>query len=245
MNKLLTLILIISSLLISQTSNAFVLTNANTLGFNNTNMALSGLYSTNRVTTYVPKIISTNLTNYAYGFVFHYGLLDNLDVMIGLGNVGYEITPDIAGLLRMEGGTLFGTGIKYGILKEDENIPVSLAFLFQYTTVPADLIDSGIKLSGCNQDTYYKLIISKNFYVFFPYIAIGIDSRFLRIGSSRSQSTISQIDIGYGTALSENLVLGVELNWSGTWNDPVMDDIFAAETLSEALGVSFGVLYLY
>ena len=242
-HTLLILSIVILVSIIIQPSHAFVLSNANTLGFDK--VAISGIYSANKITTYVPKVISTDLTNYAQGFVFQYGVLDNLDVMIGLGNIRYEITPDIAGFLRMEGGTLFGTGVKYGILKEDENTPLSLAFLFQYTSFPANLTESGIKSKGWNHDAYYKLVISKNFHTFFPYIAIGIDSRLLGIGDSRSQSTISQIDIGYGTAVSENFVLGVELNWSDTWNDPVMDDILAAETLSEAIGVSFGVLYLY
>jgi hypothetical protein len=242
--KTILLTLFISILLLQARSNAFVLSPADTLGLNK--MAIAGIYSTNKVTTYVPGVITADLANYAHGIVFQYGILQNLDIMAGIGTIGYQVTPDIAGVLKMEGGLLMGTGFKYGILKEDKDIPVSLGFLFQYNVVPADLTEAGVKSKGWDYDTYYKMIVSKKLHeALYPYIAFGINSRVLNVGTKRSNSNIAQIDLGYITAVTHDMIAVVELNWSAGWHDAVMDDVFASTTRSEAIGYSFGIVYLY
>ena len=224
-------------------AHAFVLNNANTLGSGK--MAVSGIYSVTSITTQVPDVITADISNYTYGIVFQYGLLEDLDLMAGVGTLSYSITPDVAGVLRMDGGMLVGLGAKYELLDENDGFPVSLAFLLQHSSFPAILIDSGDEKPGWDNDTYYKLIISKIFPAFFPFAAVGVNSRELRVGDTASSSSIFQFDIGYGTAVSRNIFIGVELNWSGSWNDPVLDDILDAETRADALGYSFGVQYLF
>jgi|GEM_PF-2371229 len=238
-----TFLIILSIIYFASAADAFVLSSADTLG--REKVAISGIYSVNRITSVVSDVITADLTLNAYGFIFNYGVLEDLDLLLGIGNIRYGVTPDIGSTLKLEGGTLTGIGLKYAILKENGEIPVSLAVLLQHTAFPANLVEFGEKDSGWNNDTYMKLIFSKQIHAFIPFLAVGVDSRILRIGGDRSENSIFQIDLGYGTAVSENLFLGVELNWSEPWHDRVMDEVFADKTRSEAIGVSFGIEYIY
>lgn len=239
MRRPLTVILVITIILSFSTPQAFgfVLSNAGTLGQGNS--AFASVTSTNKITTDILSAYSTHLENYAFGTIAQYGLFDNLDIMLGFGGISYSLTPDIG--LDMLGGNFFGTGIKYNVFDEGEDIPVSLAFLAQYLVIPATLVDMGKKHNGYNYDTYYKLILSRNLSVFFPYVALGLNSRYLKIGDMSSTSTIGQIDIGYGAPITKRMFVGVEINWSTYWHDKVMDSILGTETLNSALGYSFGV----
>jgi len=238
MKYLLLIILIIS--FSAHGASAFVLSNAMTLGQGKS--AFATVVSTNKISTRILSSYNTHLENYAYGTIAQYGLYDDLDIMFGFGGISYSLTPDIG--LDMMGGNFFGTGIKYSIMKENEENPVSVAFLAQYIAIPATLLDTGVKKEGADYDAYLKIILSRNFPAFFPFVALGINSRHLKIGNASSVSTIGQIDLGYGTPITEKLFIGVELNWSSYWHDEVMDNILGTETLSNALGYSFGVQYL-
>jgi hypothetical protein len=227
---------------------AFVLVNATTLGFNK--VSISTLYSTNTIKTTVPDLLSADLSNYATGLIFQYGLLENVDLMLGIGNISYIITPNAVSLLKMKGGMLTGIAAKVGLVKEGASMPVSVALLLQHTSFPAILTQSGDKMDGWVNDTYYKLILSRNINAFLPYIAFGIDSRIMRMGQKmRSDVSISEIDLGYGTAISQNLFVGVEANFSFQWHDKLMDEMFSAitsdRTRSDAFGYSFGIGYVY
>lgn len=230
-------------------SPAFVLNTADTVGQGK--LGLSMIYSANTITTFVPDIlfgsdISVDLTNHATGLVVQYGLLQNLDVMIGLGNICYSIAPDAPDLLwKLSGGTLFGASLKYNFLKEGKDAPLSAALLLQYITLPINIDQTGVRLDGYDYDVYYKVILSKAIGGFLPYIALGFDSRLLKVEDFSSQSSIGQIDIGYGTAVSEKVFIGAEVNWSGRWHDSVMDDLAGSpETISSAFGWSFGAEYI-
>ena len=145
---------------------------------------------------------------------------------------------------------LMGLAAKIGLLKEGPSMPVSVALLLQHTSFPAVLTESGNTTNGWVNDTYYKVIVSRNFNAFLPYIAFGIDARIMRMGEdSRSDVSISEIDVGYGTAITENLFVGVEANFSFTWHDKMMDDMLSVitsdKTRSDAFGYSFGIEYVY
>ncbi len=238
MKHLLLIILLISFL--SQSAFGFVLNNAMTLGQGKS--AFASVVSTNKISTRILSSYNTHLENYAFGTIAQYGLFDNLDVMLGFGGISYTLTPDIG--LDMMGGNFFGGGLKYNIINENKDSPFSLALLAQYIAIPATLLDTGIKKEGADYDAYLKIILSKNFPAFFPFVAFGINSRSLNIGDASSVSTIGQIDIGYGTPITEKMFIGVEVNWSTYWHDEVMDDILGTGTISNALGYSFGVQYL-
>lgn len=220
--------------------HCFVLNNAMTLGQGNS--AFATVVSTNKISTKILSSYNTLFENYAYGTIAQYGLLDNVDVMIGFGGISYALTPDIG--LDMMGGNFFGGGLKYNIINENAENPLSVAFIAQYMAIPTTLLDTGTKKEGSDYDAYLKIILSKNFPAFFPFIALGINSRNLKIGDASSASTIGQIDIGYGTPITEKMFIGVELNWSSYWHDEVMDDILGTATLSNAIGYSFGIQYL-
>lgn len=233
-------------------SFAFVLNTADTIGQGK--IGIATIYSANTINTIVPGIlfgsdISLALTNHAFGIVGQYGVLPNLDVMLGLGTISYTIAPDAPDLLwKLSGGTLLGLSLKYNIVKEGTDFPVSVAALVQYITLPIDVasvLPSPAENNGYDYDTYYKLIFSKKIGSFIPYMAMGYDQRLLKIGDSSSTSCISQVDLGYGTAVSDKIFLGAEVNWSGRWHDGVMDDLAGGfETMSTAFGWSFGVEYI-
>ena len=252
--------LLLSILVAAAASNcayAFVLNNATTLGQNK--WGISAIYSVNTIKTYVPDSllgpITADLSIYATGAVFQYGLLDNVDLMLGLGTINYSITPNLSKIWQIEGGNLLGgyllgTSIKISLIKEGAGSPISIAYLLQYVTLPLNFKQEEEKLDGYDYDVYHKMIVSKNFGSFLPYIAFGVDSRLLKLGGeTSSQSTIAQVDVGYGTAVAKNLFIGVEFNWSGVWHDPVMDDLMSIlsdeKTYCDAVGYSFGVEYVF
>ena len=240
MKYLLLIIILLLPSFSAQSASGFVLSNAMTLGQGNS--AFAAIVSTNSITTRIISSYNIHFENFAFGTIGQYGLLDNLDVMFGFGGVSYAITPNIG--MEMTGGTFVGCGLKCNIIDERNDSPFSVALLLQHLEIPANLFDTGVEIKGVDYDTYYKVIVSKNFPTFFPYITLGINSRYLKIGNDSSSSNIGQIDIGYGTPVTEKIFMGIELNWSAYWHDTVMDSILGAETLSSALGYSVGIQYL-
>ena len=138
----------------------------------------------------------TDWTATSYGGYVSYGVLDNLDVILqyGIASVGgipaawnTEIT-----------GTAMGLALKYGILKEGADMPVSVAAAAQYKSISTTTKTTGApddKSDGSQMAIGFG--VSKIIVPFVPYAGVAY-----RTDSADSTEQSTQIDITIGTAIA-------------------------------------------
>jgi hypothetical protein len=171
--------LFLAAALLCSVSSAEFLTTANTLGQGN--WGVLGAY-VNNPDAYGLSGSSTS----AIGGYVAYGVMDNLDAYFQVGSLSGT------GLLSATAGTALALNVKYGLIKEGADSPVSVAVGGGYkstsVTAPTSTSLSSISISAG---------VSKVLAPFAPYLGVSY-----KMNSADGASDGSQIDLTVGSAIA-------------------------------------------
>ncbi len=228
------LALLLTIILFASVASAEVLVTANPLGKGVWGFEIAGMQDSNFLDQSDGKLTS-------YGGYIGYGLLDSLDVYLDVGSLassGLSMTfPTIPPTtIDMDiSGTAYGVSLKYTLLHEGENMPVSLALAGRYRAT-SQTMDMGIlgKSKSHYAQSTLGIGVSKIMAPFIPYL--GLAYRDMKDGSD---DFATQTDITLGTAIAWSMQGAVFVEYtsqsiqdkSGTVNDHTSGQI--------AIGVAY------
>lgn len=172
-------------------ASAELLTSANTLGQGKWAVEGFGIQDSNVSN-------NTDYTQTTYGAYVGYGILDDLDAYLSYG------ISSVGGLTAMEvNGSGMGLSLKYRLLKEGANMPVSVAAAAQYKSVSVvtkmepPLVPAPTESTANGSQTSIGIGCSKVMAPFVPYAGLAY-----RMEASEGSDTATQLDITVGTAIA-------------------------------------------
>ena len=208
-------------------ASAEVLVTANPLGQGVFGFELAGMQDSN----FLDQGNDAKMTS--YGGYIGYGILDKLDLYLDIGSMKTSGLPSDQEL----GGTAYGASLKYTILEEGENMPVSVAAALRYRTVTQDYKVSGTKMGEANYaQSTIGVGVSKIMVPFIPYLGISYKET-----KQYSDEFATQTDITLGTAIAWSMQGAVFVEYTSQAIQDKMGGVGDHNSGQMALGVAYSL----